>query len=215
MSPSHLVNSLGYGTLFLVGVLGNMGVPVPEKTVLLVAGSLIWAGDLRLSLVIGLSLAAALVGANLAYGIGRGLGGRAMGCCAGRFCIPPERVDRAIRLVRRHGCLGIFASRFIPGVRFLANSLAGAIGLGALSFSLATVCAALAYLPLLLGTGYLAASRLDPARAPLPALLLLATLACSAPFFVCLRRLRMARPERRATSEMPSTDDGAALGSRL
>ncbi len=218
MSPLHLVNNLGYGTLFLVGVLGSMGLPVPEKSVLLVAGYLIWAGDLRLPSVIGLCLAAALVGANLAYWIGRALGRRAMDCCARRFSIQPERVDRAMGLVGRHGCLGIFASRFIPGVRFLANSLAGAAGLGPLSFSLASICAALAYLPLLLGTGYLAASRLDAVSratprgvAPLYALLLLAILACSALLVARRRRLRTVPSGRRAAPGTASTRDGASL----
>jgi membrane protein DedA with SNARE-associated domain len=154
MSPPQVVEQLGYPLLFLVGVLGHMGVPVPEKSALLAAGYLIWAGQLHAVLVIGVGLGSAVLGANLVYWLGRRLGRPALDRCTDRLSIPAARVEGVVALVARYGALGVFVSRFIPGARFLTNSLAGVAALRPLAFSLATACAALAYLPFLVGTGY-------------------------------------------------------------
>jgi membrane protein DedA with SNARE-associated domain len=184
MYPSDGLAALGYPTLFLVGILGNMGVPVPEKSMLLFAGYLVWAGELHAILVVGLGVAGALIGANLAYWLGRRLGRPAVERCAARLHLAPSRIEAAVRLVGRYGCLGVFVSRFVPGVRFLASTIAGVSALRPLPFSLACGCAALAYLPVLVGAGYLAAlrfgdelgtaaGRFEPSHALLPLLLLL------------------------------------------
>jgi membrane protein DedA with SNARE-associated domain len=159
MTPSDGLAALGYPTLFFVGILGNMGVPVPEKSMLLVAGYLVWAGELHALLVVGLGVAGALIGANLAYWLGRRLGRPAVERCAARLRIAPGRIEAAASLLARYGCLGVFVSRFVPGVRFLANTLAGVSALRPVPFSVACGCAALAYLPVLVGAGYLAALR--------------------------------------------------------
>jgi membrane protein DedA with SNARE-associated domain len=43
---SQLITDWGYAGIFLVVILGNIGVPVPEETVLAVAGYLVWSGRL-------------------------------------------------------------------------------------------------------------------------------------------------------------------------
>ena len=46
MSDLHeFVGHWGYVALFVVVVLGNVGVPLPEETVLALAGYLVWRGD--------------------------------------------------------------------------------------------------------------------------------------------------------------------------
>jgi hypothetical protein len=37
----------GYGAIAVVVLLGNLGLPVPEETVLILAGSFAWTGHLR------------------------------------------------------------------------------------------------------------------------------------------------------------------------
>jgi membrane protein DedA with SNARE-associated domain len=48
----------------------------------------------------------------------------------------------------------IFAARFVTGVRFLAGPLAGAAGVPPLTFTIANVLGALAYVPYAVGIGY-------------------------------------------------------------
>jgi membrane protein DedA with SNARE-associated domain len=41
---NQLIANWGYAGIFLVVILGNIGLPVPEETVLVSAGYLVWSG---------------------------------------------------------------------------------------------------------------------------------------------------------------------------
>src|SRR5262249_50588335 len=53
---NQVISDWGYAGIFLVVILGNIGLPVPEETVLAVAGYLVWSGRLQLLpvLIVGL-----------------------------------------------------------------------------------------------------------------------------------------------------------------
>ncbi len=68
--------------------------------------------------------------------------------------IPPARLEVVWRFVTRYGSLGVFAARFIAGLRFLAGPLAGAAGLRPLPFLAANVVGAAVYVPCVVGLGY-------------------------------------------------------------
>ena len=44
----QLITQWGYAGIFVVVILGNIGLPVPEETVLAVAGYLVWSGRRQL-----------------------------------------------------------------------------------------------------------------------------------------------------------------------
>jgi membrane protein DedA with SNARE-associated domain len=67
----HVPASLGYGFLFLLVGMESAGAPLPGETALLTAAVLAAQGHLSLPLVIVLSAAAAIVGDNIGYVIGR------------------------------------------------------------------------------------------------------------------------------------------------
>ncbi len=46
----QLISDWGYAGIFFAVILGNIGLPVPEETVLTAAGYLVWSGRLRLLL---------------------------------------------------------------------------------------------------------------------------------------------------------------------
>ena len=74
----YLLSTLGlYGLPVLFGVLliGCIGVPMPSSLLLLVSGALTEQGDMNLGLALALSVAAAIIGDNIGYAIGR-WGGR-------------------------------------------------------------------------------------------------------------------------------------------
>ncbi len=48
MTSGELIAQWGYSAIFVMVLLGNVGFPVPEETILLVAGYLAWRGDLEL-----------------------------------------------------------------------------------------------------------------------------------------------------------------------
>jgi membrane protein DedA with SNARE-associated domain len=151
---SQLIGHWGYLAIFLFVVLGNVGLPVPEETILALAGYLVWGGKLRLALVLAVGILSAAAGDNLGYWIGRKYGRDAIERYEHRVLVAPERLDSIWRFVTRHGPLGVFAARFIPGLRSLAGPLAGAAGLRPLPFLVANLLGACVYVPYAVGIGY-------------------------------------------------------------
>src|ERR1700733_9739797 len=70
-----VAHNVGYPTLVLLVMLESGGVPIPGETALITAAVLAGQHRLQIALVIGLAAAAAIVGDNLGYLIGR-KGGR-------------------------------------------------------------------------------------------------------------------------------------------
>lgn len=144
----------GYLAIFAFVVLGNLGVPIPENSVLWIAGYLVWKGRLSLLLVLLVGIVAAVVGDNLGYWIGRRYGQSAVERHGRRLYLTPERLDTMRRFVLRYGPVGVFLARFVIGLRFMAGPLAGSMGLPPLAFLLANVLGALVYVPVTVGEGY-------------------------------------------------------------
>jgi membrane protein DedA with SNARE-associated domain len=147
LDPQELVQHWGYLAIFVVVVLGNLGLPLP-------AGYLVWDGRLRLSWVVLIGVASAVAGDNLGYWVGREYGRRAVERYGHWVLITRDRLDAGLRLVHRYGALAVFFARFVPGLRFLAGPVAGITGLRPASFIFANVCGALLYVPATVGLGY-------------------------------------------------------------
>jgi len=111
----------GYAAIFVIVILGNVGLPVPEETVLTVSGYLIWQGRLEALPVVLTAIASAALGDNLAYWIGRRYGRLALT----RFLkIGPERIERMQGLVQRYGqTLG--PARMVTVVALLLAAMTG------------------------------------------------------------------------------------------
>ncbi len=151
---SALINHWGYLAIFLVVVLGNVGLPVPEETILTLAGYLVWEGQLRLLAVLVVGIVSAAAGDNLGYWLGRRYGRAAIERYGFRILLPPKRLESVWRVVTRYGPLGVFIARFIPGLRTMAGPLAGAAGVRVVPFVVANLVGAAIYVPYAVGVGY-------------------------------------------------------------
>ncbi len=149
-----IVAHWGYGAIFALVVLGNIGVPVPESSVLWVAGYLVWKGRLQLPLVLLVGIVGAVVGDNLGYWIGRRYGQPTVERYGHWAHLTPPRLATMRRFVHRYGPFGVFIARFVTGLRFMAGPLAGSMGLPPVSFFVANVLGALCYVPIMVGAGY-------------------------------------------------------------
>lgn len=149
-----LIGHWGYLAIFVVVILGNMGIPLPEETILILGGYLVWQGDLRLSLVLAVGIVSAVVGDNLGYWFGREYGQGTIERYSHWVLGNSKRLESMRGFVTRYGSLGVFAARFLPGLRFLAGPLAGATGLRPLAFFVANVLGAALYVPVVVGLGY-------------------------------------------------------------
>jgi len=149
-----LLEHWSYLAIFLVVILGNVGLPVPEETILALAGYLVWRGELYAPYVVGVGILSATVGDNLGYWFGRRYGRATIERYGHRILLPPERMEKVWRFVSRYGPRAVFAARFLPGIRILAGPLAGAAGLRFPAFLLANALGAALYVPYAVGIGY-------------------------------------------------------------
>ena len=122
----HLVQVFGYPLLFLIVMSESGGLPVPGETGLITAAVLASQGKLKIELVIALAAAAAIVGDNIGYLIGR-KGGRWLLERPGPFLRQRRQVlTTGQPFFERHGPQAVFFGRFVLGLRVWASWLAGA-----------------------------------------------------------------------------------------
>ena len=150
----QLIGHWGYLAIFVLVILGNIGIPLPEETVLLLAGYMVWQGKLHLPLVLAVGIVSAVAGDNLGYWFGREYGQGTIERYSHWVLGNSKRLKSMRGFVTRYGSLAVFAARFLPGLLFLAGPLAGATGLRPLAFFPANVLGAALYIPLAVGLGY-------------------------------------------------------------
>ncbi len=159
---ASLLEHWGYAAVFGVVILGNVGLPIPEETVLLLAGYLVWEGQLRLPWVLAVGISAAVVGDSLGYWLGRRIGPRIFERHGHHVGLTPARLERLQAFVRRRGAWAVFVARFVPGLRSTAGPIAGMLGLPLSTFAVANLAGAVVYVPLAVGAGYGLSHALGP-----------------------------------------------------
>jgi membrane protein DedA with SNARE-associated domain len=121
----HLVESFGLAVLFLLIGLESAGVPLPGETALVAAGVLASSGHFDILWVIVIASAAAIIGDNVGYWIGR-LGGRRLLMRWKRLSRHAARVlPKAEDFFARHGGKTVFIGRFVALLRITSAWLAG------------------------------------------------------------------------------------------
>ncbi len=126
LDVKHLVQVFGYPLLFVIVMSESGGLPVPGETGLIAAAVLASQGKLRIELVIVIAAAAAIVGDNIGYAIGR-KGGRWLLQRPGAFHHQRLTVlETGEPFFERHGPKAVFFGRFVLGLRVWASWLAGA-----------------------------------------------------------------------------------------
>jgi membrane protein DedA with SNARE-associated domain len=122
---THLLISYGLVLLFGIVAAESAGVPVPGETALIAAAILAERGHYSIVSVIVVAAAAAIIGDNFGYWIGR-TGGRAL---LERWGPIRRYAERALppgeRFFRRHGGKTVFIGRFVAVLRVTAAWLAG------------------------------------------------------------------------------------------
>lgn len=134
------VSHIGYPLLFLVVMAESSGVPVPGETGLIAAGVLASKGTVQIELVIPIAAAAAIVGDNIGYVIGR-RGGRWLLERPGRYQSQRlKALENGEAFFERHGPKAVFFGRFLLGLRVWASWLAGATHMHWRSFVFWNAC---------------------------------------------------------------------------
>jgi undecaprenyl-diphosphatase len=120
------VASYGYVVLFVLVGLESLGIPVPGETALVTAAAWAALGHLSIYGVVATAVAAAILGDNGGYWIGR-RGGIPLVRRYGRLIrLNESHLERAHAFFERHGPKTVFLGRFIALLRTWAAVLAGA-----------------------------------------------------------------------------------------
>lgn len=144
----------GYFAL-AAGLLGeSAGIPLPGETVLMLASFLSYKTT-RLSIgpLIAIGIAAAVIGDNLGFYIGRKFGPHLLNWLRRRFHMN-EEIAVASDQLRRHGGATVFWARYIFGLRTIAGPVAGALGMPWKRFFLYNVLGAATWVTLMAMTGF-------------------------------------------------------------
>jgi membrane protein DedA with SNARE-associated domain len=145
----------GYGAIFVLLMLGIIGIPVPDETLLVFAGYLSSKGTLRLEPTILTAFLGSACGISVSYAIGRFLGLPALLRLGPFLHLRAEHLDEAHRWVERWGKYSLLLAYFIPGYRHLAAFLAGASLLKPMVFAQFAYTGALVWASCFVGLGYL------------------------------------------------------------
>lgn len=144
------ISQHGYLAIFILMVLESACIPVPSEAVMLfggaLAGGVVLAGvHVHLS-VVGVALAGVagnVVGAWIAYAVGR-VGGRPLIERFGRYVLlRRHELDRAEAFFARHGALAVGIARVLPVVRTFISLPAGVAEMPLLPFSVLTFAGSL------------------------------------------------------------------------
>jgi membrane protein DedA with SNARE-associated domain/uncharacterized membrane protein YbhN (UPF0104 family) len=121
-----VVGGAGYVAVPAAVALETVGVPVPAETTLVAAAVLASQGRLNIAAIIALAAAAAIVGDNVGYLLGRRLGRRVL-LAAGPLARQRRRlVEGGDRFFAAHGAPAVFLGRWVAIGRVAVAWLAGA-----------------------------------------------------------------------------------------
>lgn len=151
-----LLDHWGYLAMAFLLFVEDFGVPAPGETVLIAASVYAGAGRLNIVAVGVIALAAAVLGDNVGYAIGR-FGGRELALRFGRYVLlTEERLDKAEAFFTRHGGKIVTVARFIEGLRQANGIIAGITGMRWLKFLAFNALGAALWVATWTSVGYLA-----------------------------------------------------------
>jgi len=145
-----------YGSiaLFFLLAIGILALPVPEETLMVIAGALMNLGKLPMLQTIIAAIMGSLCGITASYILGRTAGqflihryGRWVG-------IRQEQLDKAHAWFERFGKWTLFFGYFIPGIRHFTGFSAGMTSLHFRDFALFAYSGALIWVATFLSFGY-------------------------------------------------------------
>jgi membrane protein DedA with SNARE-associated domain len=158
----HVLSSWGYWALLLGLFAESLGLPLPGETMLMFASFLTHKNSgLRIQWVIPIAVAAAVMGDNAGYWLGRHFGRTFIRWAKRLLRMDDTDIQTAKRLIRTHGGRTIFSSRFIFGLRTIAGPMAGSLGMEWRRFFKFNLLGAATWVVAVAFTGYAFANEFD------------------------------------------------------
>jgi len=183
-----------YGLLFAI-IFMETGVVVtpflPGDSLLFACGALAASGALKLPVLFGLLMSAAILGDNTNYWIGR-ISGERIFTREESLLFKPKHLQRAADFYARHGAKTVVLARFMPIVRTFAPLVAGAARMSYRTFLTFSVIGGLAWIWSMLLIGYFLGSRFPGVSEHLELVIIVVVLLSISPGIVSWLRARRA-----------------------
>jgi membrane protein DedA with SNARE-associated domain len=119
------VTQYGYLAIFSLLVLGIVGLPVPDETLLTFTGFLVFKGHLSLPLAFAAAFAGSACGITISYILGRTFGLALIHRDGQYLRITESHINKAHAWFERVGHWGLAFGYFVPGVRHFTAYAAG------------------------------------------------------------------------------------------
>ena len=149
------ITQYGYVALFFLLMLGIVGLPIPDETLMVFCGYLIERGTFHAGPAWITAFCGSMCGITLSYLIGRTLGLTVVTRYGKYIRFTPARLDLVLKWFERVGHWALFIGYYIAGVRHFSAVVAGTSGLKWPSFALYAYSGAAVWVTTFLGIGYL------------------------------------------------------------
>lgn len=158
---SALTAHFPYLGLFLLLILGGIGLPFPEDTTLILAGFLISHRIISAMPALSVVYAGALIADILIFAVGRKYGGRIVDHPRFQRMVTRERLLSLEERFRKRGIILILAGRHLIGLRAQIFLAAGVMKMPAAIFILTDACSLTLTVAVMAGAGYLGGNSLQ------------------------------------------------------
>lgn len=151
---AHWISQYGYMAIFSLLVLGIVGLPVPDETLLTFAGYLVYKNNLALVPTYLAACFGSMCGITISYILGRSLGLYVLHHYGRFFRITPDTIDRVHAWFDRFGTWTLLLGYFVPGVRHFTAVVAGSSTLPLAHFAAFAYSGALIWTATFIGLGF-------------------------------------------------------------
>ena len=153
------ITEYGYLAIFVLLILGIVGLPIPDETLLTFTGYLIYRGELSMPLAFAAAAAGSASGMTISYTLGRSFGLALLHRFGKHVHLTPERLARAHAWFERIGHWALTVGYFIPGVRHLTAYAAGMTEVAPHQFALFAYSGTVLWVTAFLSLGYFLGER--------------------------------------------------------
>ncbi|MCU7496487.1 MAG: DedA family protein [Ignavibacteria bacterium] len=151
---NYWIQHYGYGGIYALLMLGIVGVPVPDETLLALSGFLAFKGELSLLPAFLAAFLGSITGITISYFIGRGFGRAVLEKYGHYIHLSRERLEKSRLWFKKIGRWALLLGYFIPGLRHIISLLAGSAKMNYPEFALYTYAGGFIWAATFISIGY-------------------------------------------------------------
>ncbi|API92161.1 alkaline phosphatase [Virgibacillus pantothenticus] len=122
---ASFITHYGYIGIFIILVLGIIGLPLPDEVLLTYVGYNVFLGHMSLNLSILVAILGSMIGISISYLLGQKLGIPFIKRFGPKLHIKEKNLRWAQKSFNKYGGIFLICGYFIPGIRHIAAYIAG------------------------------------------------------------------------------------------